>query len=72
MKFAAIEDMPRYKLEEWRDKILEVIGFRHVYTEAGSNEAEQKLLFMINEAILKRFDEEKERDRKNRDKYWEL
>lgn len=72
MKFTAIEDMSRDELEEWRDKILELIGFRYVYTGVKSNEAESLLVFRIMTAISKKHQEEKERDRQNRDKYWEL
>ena len=72
MKVTAIEDMPRHELEEWLDKILEVIGFRHVHTGASLSETELQLTARIYKAIAKRFDEEEERDRQNRDKYWEL
>ena len=72
MKFTAVEEMSRDELEEWRDKIFEVIGFRYVHTGARSNEAELQLIGMINRAIMNRINEEKGRDRQNRDKYWEL
>lgn len=72
MKFTAIEDMPRNELEEWLDKILEVIGFRYVHTGASLSETELQLTAMIYKAIVKRFDEEEERDRQNEDKYREL